>query len=187
MATLKKTKEFYCRLEDDLKRLLRTPQNKIIIGNVNVDGIEPSLTNGEAEEYIWDEDRIIDSELSNKYIVPFTKCTLAPNKGFYPPPIKQISQCRAAYNIYVSLFPANDPNELPAAVEYWRKRANELMEKLLAGTIDLTEFEQVAVIDESGSTPGLPAFTEIEPIFTDKGIAGIGGGIINIENVEVTH
>ena len=44
MATLKKTRDFYCRLEDDLKRLLRTPQNKIIIGNVNVDGIEPSLT-----------------------------------------------------------------------------------------------------------------------------------------------
>lgn len=149
----------YCSLENDLKRLLRTTKNKIKIGSAATD----HLTEVEAQAYINDEYGKLNEGLKSLgYIVPFTA-------GYTT--IKIIEQNRAAYKIYVSLFPSNNPDGLPDAVHQWWKEAQTLWDGIVSGATVLEEKIQ-------GVSCGLPRYDTPKPVFDKVGIQGIGDGEI---------
>lgn len=152
----------YSSLENDLKRLLRTPKNKVKIGLAATD----NLTESEAQAYINDEYGILNEGLKSLgYVVPLTGYNIT---------IKVIEQNRAAYKIYISLFPTNNPDGLPDAVEQWRKEADKLWDDIVSGRITFTEKLQGTI------TSSLPLYEDPTPVFHTVGVQGIGAGEIEV-------
>ncbi|MFA4871318.1 MAG: hypothetical protein WC623_24175 [Pedobacter sp.] len=146
-----------------MKRILRVTKNKIKIGADTTD----HLTEIEAQAYIDDEYGKINEGLSSLgYKVPLTINSTT---------IKIIEQNWAAYKIYVSLFPTNNPDGLPEAVNEWRKEAEKLWEKIESRQITFD-----TATKQGNITSSLPLYETPKPVFNKVGVSGIGDGEIEV-------
>jgi len=98
---------------DDLKRYLRSNQDKITIGSESTD----DLTLTELLLFIQDQAKILDEQMSAEGF------TLSDETCRY------IVIRWSAYEVYRSLYPRSSVNEIPLAVQGWKSDADS---KLIA-------------------------------------------------------
>jgi len=88
----------------DLKRYLRSGQDKIKIGDADTD----DLTEGELHSFIEDQEKILDEQISvEDFVLSDEVC-------------RYIVIRWAAYEVYRSLYPRASVNEIPLAVQGWK-------------------------------------------------------------------
>lgn len=99
---------------DDLKRYLRSNQSKITVGNESTD----DLTLMELSLFIEDQAKILDEQKSAEGF------TLSEETCRY------IVIRWTAYEVYRSLYPRASVNEIPLAVQGWKKDADDKLAEM---------------------------------------------------------
>jgi hypothetical protein len=102
---------------DDIKRYLRSEQDKIKIGEEGEANID--LDEDEAIAFIEDVETKLDEKLTALEVTLTTGAC------------KYIATHWASYEIYRSIYPRASVNEIPAAVNGWKKDADEFLKDLV--------------------------------------------------------
>jgi len=138
-----------------VERILRIAYGNFSIGTSMTD----SLGTADIRFHIEDGERYIDGILSDTVNTPISPV---------PSSLKFASDYLGAYLTYTNAFSANKPGEVSDVVKSWREMAEKAIEMYKKGYLG-------GVGSDTSSTAGKISFT---PIFGQRGVEGIGDGIL---------
>lgn len=110
----------------EIRTIFEIGQEVIKIGAADDDNV----TEDQVKQAIYDVERRIDARIAFKYTIPLD----VPVDEV----INQIARYRTAYDISLIVYPSREFEALPEAVKEWRKLADDLLQDVITGSINLT-------------------------------------------------
>ena len=148
-----------------IERILRIAYGNLSIGTAMTD----SLGTSDVRAYIEDGERYINSQLEDT--VSSIPVSPAPNS------LQFASDYMGAFLLYSAVFSANKPGELSDVVKSWKEMVDKTIESYKKGYIS----------GASGDTSNMAGYTSATRIFKDRGVQGIGDGLLEDSDDIKTH
>lgn len=141
----------YCTIADVLSLMPPT----VVDGIINDDIMEKPITEDGIQYFIDYSSEIVDSTLSQAYIVPLTQIIIVDKtkvigspdreKIVFPYPIKDITALLANAYIYKKLYSeSQNPQELPKYSEDYQNQAYNLLTQIISGAVNLKGQRQIS-------------------------------------------
>ena len=144
-----------------VERILRIAYGNLSIGTAMTD----SLGTADVRAYIEDGERYINSILEDT----ISSIPVSP----VPNSLKFSSDYMGAYLLYSAVFSANKPGELSDVVKSWKEMVDKTLESYKKGY-------------NSGDA-NIAGYTTATKIFKERGVQGIGDGILKDSEDIKTH
>lgn len=147
-----------------IERILRLAYGNFSIGTAMVD----SLGTSDIRAHIEDGERFILGMLEDTV-------TTVPNPS--PNSLSFAADYLSAYLVYSNAFSANKPGEVSDVVKSWREMAEKAIENYKKGY----------ALGIGGDTTNMAGYTSATRIFKDRGVKGIGDGLLEDSKDIKTH